>query len=212
MQQILSRWAGRDASKQAQPGLRSAGRDQYLRDAARRVLAQWYGFSAQTPTIGAAKQSEEETMRVNEIMCPDVCIIGADETIREAAKMMGDVDAGVLPVSDGDRLVGMITDRDIAVRAVGAGKGPDTRIRDVMSKEVLYCFEDEEVEHVVENMGEVQVRRLPVMNRQKRLVGIVSLGDVATVHSSEAAGLALSGIAQPGGKHTQSDGRMSLRW
>lgn len=151
-------------------------------------------------------------MRVAEVMCTDVCIVSADETIRDAAKLMDDIDAGALPVSDGDRLVGMITDRDIAVRAVAAGKGVDTAVKDIMTGEVMYCFEDEDVQHVVENMGDIQVRRLPVMNRQKRLVGIVSLGDLATVHSPESAGIALSGIAQPGGLHNQSDGRMTLRW
>jgi CBS domain-containing protein len=150
-------------------------------------------------------------MRVSEVMCPDVCIVRADQTIRDAAKMMGEIDAGALPVHDGERLIGMITDRDIAVRAVADGKGPNTRIGDVMTKEVMYCFEDEDVDHVVENMGDIQVRRLPVMDRQKRLVGIISIGDLATAHSPESAGIALSGIAQPGGMHTQSDGRMILR-
>jgi CBS domain-containing protein len=147
-------------------------------------------------------------MQISKVMCTDVCTVRVDQTIRDAAKTMADIDAGTLPVSDGDRLVGMITDRDIAVRAVAAGKGADTPIREVMTEEVLYCFEDEDVEHVVENMGEIQVRRLPVMNRQKRLVGIVSLGDLAIAHSPESAGFALSGIAQPGGLHSQSDGRM----
>jgi CBS domain-containing protein len=158
-------------------------------------------------TSARSEEGKEEIMRVSEVMCPDVCIARADQTIRDAAKMMGEIDAGSLPVSNGDRLIGMITDRDIAVRAVATGKGPDTPIRDVMTEEVLYCFEDEDVEHVVENMGDVQVRRLPVMNRQKRLVGIISLGDLAIAHSPESAGIPLSGIAQPGGLHTQSDGR-----
>jgi CBS domain-containing protein len=144
-------------------------------------------------------------------MCPDVCIARADQTIREAAKMMGDIDAGSLPVSDGDRLVGMITDRDIAVRAVAAGKAPSTAIRDIMSHELLYCFEDEDIDHVVENMGDIQVRRLPVMNRQKRLVGIISIGDLALAHSPASAGIALSGIARPGGAHTQSNGSSAVR-
>ena len=143
-------------------------------------------------------------MRVSEIMCPDVAVVRADQTIRQAAQMMVDIDAGSLPVSDGDRLVGMITDRDIAVRAVAAGKDADTPIRDVMSEEVLYCFDDEDVEHIVDNMGDIQVRRLPVMDREKRLVGIVSIGDLATVYTPEAAGIALSAIAQPGGQHTQA--------
>jgi CBS domain-containing protein len=150
-------------------------------------------------------------MRVSEVMCPDVRIARADQTIRDAAKMMAEIDAGSLPVSDGDRLIGMITDRDIAVRAVAAGKGANTPIREIMTEQVLYCFEDEDVGHVVENMGEIQVRRLPVMNRQKRLVGIVSIGDLAIAHSPESAGVALMGIAQPGGPHTQSERRTVLR-
>ena len=143
-------------------------------------------------------------MRVSEIMCPDVAVVRADQTIRQAAQMMADIDAGSLPVSDGDRLIGMITDRDIAVRAVAVGKDGNTPIRDIMTEEVLYCFDDEEVEHVVDNMGDIQVRRLLVMSREKRLIGIVSIGDLATVHSPESAGVALSGIAQPGGRHTQA--------
>jgi len=149
-------------------------------------------------------------MRVGDNMCPDVRIARGDQTIREAAKIMVEADAGALPVSDGDRLIGMITDRDIAVRAVAAGKDGNTPVREIMTDEVLYCFEDEDIDHVVENMGEIQVRRLPVMDRQKRLVGIVSLGDLATAHSPESAGLALSGIAQPGGLHTHSGGQAVL--
>lgn len=149
-------------------------------------------------------------MRVSDVMCPDVRIARSDQNIRDAAKMMADSDAGALPVGDGDRLVGVITDRDIAIRAVAAGKDGNTPIRDIMTDQVLYCFDDEDIDHVVANMGEVQVRRLPVMNRQKRLVGIITLGDLATAHSPEAAGVALSGIAQPGGSHTQSDDRALL--
>ena len=105
---------------------------------------------------------------------------------------------------ENDRLIGMITDRDIAIRGVAAGKGPDTPVRDVMSTEVKYCFEDEDVAHVAENMAELQVRRLPVMNRNKRLVGIVSLADLATEASLPKTAKALHGISQPGGQHSQS--------
>jgi CBS domain-containing protein len=101
-------------------------------------------------------------------------------------------------------MVGMITDRDIAVRGVAEGKGPDARIREVMSGEVKYCFEDEEVDDVLRNMGEIQVRRLPVVNRDKRLVGIVSLGDLAANGEAKQAGKALDGISQPGGEHSQT--------
>ncbi len=97
-----------------------------------------------------------------------------------------------------------VTDRDIAIRGVAEGKGPDAKVRDAMSPEVKYCFEDEDVAHVAENMAELQVRRLPVMNRDKLLVGIVSLGDLAIDGSLPKTAKALHGISQPGGQHNQS--------
>jgi CBS domain-containing protein len=147
---------------------------------------------------------EEEIMRISNVMSRDVQIIAPDQTLRDAAAAMKQRDAGVLPVGEKDKLVGMITDRDIALRGVAAGKGPEAKVRDVMSHEVKYCFEDEEVDHVAENMAELQVRRLPVMDRQKRLVGIVSLGDLATHGSLPKTARALHGISQPGGEHNQS--------
>lgn len=143
-------------------------------------------------------------MRVNEAMTRDVRLARPDQTIREAAHMMAEIDAGVLPVADGDKLVGMITDRDIAVRAVGEGKSPETKVREVMSAEVKYCFEDEDLDHVARNMGDIRVRRLPVMTRDKRLVGIVSLGDIATQDASKKVAKALGGVSQPGGPHSQT--------
>jgi CBS domain-containing protein len=143
-------------------------------------------------------------MRVSEAMTRDVRIANPGQSIREVAKMMGEIDAGVLPVGENDRLVGMITDRDIAIRAIGQGKGPDTLVRDVMSKEVKYCYEDEDLEHVAQNMGDIQVRRLPVVNRDKRLVGIVSLGDVAQNEDIQTTGEATAGVSQRGGKHRQT--------
>src|SRR6516225_5437372 len=118
-------------------------------------------------------------MKIGSVMSRDVLLIKPDDTIRSAAALMKKIDAGLLPVTENDKLVGMITDRDIAIRGVAEGKGPDTKVRDAMSPEVKYCFEDEDVAHVAENMAELQVRRLPVMNRDKRLVGIVSLADLA---------------------------------
>ena len=135
-------------------------------------------------------------MRVSDAMTRGVRIANPGQTIRDAAKAMAEIDAGAMPVSDGDRLVGMITDRDIAIRAVAAGKGPDTPVRDVMSPDVKYCFEDEELDHVAKNMADIQVRRLPVVNREKRLVGIVSLGDVALTEGERAAGKAVTGISR----------------
>ena len=142
-------------------------------------------------------------MQINNVMSRNVKTIAADQTVREAAAIMRQLDAGVLPVDEKDKLVGMITDRDIAIRGIAEGKGPDTKIRDVMSHEVKYCFEDEDVDHVAENMAELQVRRLPVMNRDKRLVGIVSLGDLATHGSLPKTAKALHGISQPSGHHNQ---------
>jgi CBS domain-containing protein len=137
-------------------------------------------------------------------MSRDVRIATPGQSIRDAARIMGEIDSGAMPVGENDRLVGMITDRDIAVRAVAAGKGPDTPVREVMSPEVKYCFEDEDMEHVARNMAEIKVRRLPVMNRDKRLVGILSLGDVAVREDRETAGQAVKGVSKPGGPHTQS--------
>ncbi len=142
-------------------------------------------------------------MRVKEAMTRDVRLCTPGSSIRECAKMMAEIDAGVLPVGENDRLIGMITDRDIAIRAVAAGKGPDTPVRDVMSKEVKYCFEDDELDHVAKNMGSIRVRRLPVVNRDKRLVGILSVGDLALKETSTAA-KAVSGVSKHGGPHSQS--------
>jgi CBS domain-containing protein len=104
-------------------------------------------------------------------MTRDVRVASPDHTIEAAARVMTEIDAGALPVAENDQLVGMITDRDIAVRAVGQGKGPQTRVREVMTPVVKYCFEDEPITQVAHNMGDVQLRRLPVVNRDKRLVG-----------------------------------------
>lgn len=145
-------------------------------------------------------------MQVQEAMTRDVALASPDETIREAAIKMANIDAGSLPVSDNDRLIGMITDRDIAVRAVAEGLSPDTTVREVMSAEVKYCFDDEDVNDVARNMADIQVRRLPVVNRDKRLVGIIALGDIAQTAGARPAGVAVEGISQPGGQHNQSNG------
>ena len=142
-------------------------------------------------------------MRVSEAMTREVRVANPTQTIRDVAKIMAEIDAGAVPVGENDRLVGMITDRDIAIRAVAEGKGPDTPVRDIMSKDVKYCYDDEDLEHVAENMGDLQVRRLPVVNRDKRLVGIVALGDVARHEDHHTTGETTAGVSQPGGKHRQ---------
>lgn len=143
-------------------------------------------------------------MRVSEAMSREVRIASPDQSIAEVAQIMAEIDAGSLPVGEDDRLVGMITDRDIAIRGVAKSCEPDTKVREVMTPDVKYCFEDEDLAHVARNMGNVQVRRLPVLNRQKRLVGIVSLGDVATEAQPRHAGEALKKVSEAGGLHGQS--------
>src|SRR5262245_50784545 len=113
-------------------------------------------------------------MQIREVMSRDVILASPRETLGEVARMMAARDIGFMPVGDPDRIVGMITDRDIVVRGMAAGKGPSTPVFEVMTNDVKYCFEDEDIDHVIANMGENQVRRMPVMNREKRLVGIVS--------------------------------------
>ena len=144
-------------------------------------------------------------MQVRDAMTTDVELASPNQTIRQAALLMDKIDCGALPVADKDSLVGMITDRDIAVRAVATGKGPKTLVREIMSEEVLYCFEDQDLEEVARNIANVKVRRLPVLNREKRLVGILSLGDMArNANGTDPAADALKAISEPGGEHSQS--------
>ena len=145
-------------------------------------------------------------MKIAECMSADVQVVQPDQPIREAAQFMLRADAGSMPVCDGDRLVGMITDRDIAVRAVAEGRGPDTPVRDAMTDHIDYCFDDDDVEEVAVKMSDAQVRRFPVVSRDdNRLVGIVSLGDLSQADHDDAARAALEGITEPGGEHSQSE-------
>ena len=124
---------------------------------------------------------------INEIMTPDVATIGPDETVQRAAQLMDELNVGSIPVFEGERLVGLVTDRDIVVRAISVGKTPaDTKVNEVMSAGIEYCFMDEQVDDVMERMRELQVRRMPVMDRSTgKLAGILALGDLATKHSAE---------------------------
>jgi CBS domain-containing protein len=132
-------------------------------------------------------------------MTPKVEIVHPDAALREAAEKMSQLDVGPLPVCDGERLVGMLTDRDITVRATAKGCDPNTtKVRDVMTPDVVYCFEDQDVETAAQMMEMRQIRRLPVLNREKRLVGIVSLGDVAVKTGDQnLAGEALERVSEP---------------
>jgi CBS domain-containing protein len=146
-------------------------------------------------------------MKISELMTADVRTVNPEQPIREAAQFMLREDAGVMPVCDGGRLVGMVTDRDIAVRGVAEGLGPDTPVREVMSEDALFCWEDDEVEDVAVQMSDAQVRRFPVVSREtRRLVGIVSLGDLSRGTDDESAEIALEGVSEPGGERSQTEG------
>jgi len=195
----------------------------------RRFMRDWFDALTEGGTVllRATQQAAEESLRpleqqkqrrdarrngpghgadrVCDVMSTDVKVTTPDDSVQQAARLMGEADTGALPVREGDRLVGMITDRDVAIRLVAEGKDPArTKVREVMSPEVRYVFEDEGLEHIAENMAEQQVRRLPVVNREKRLVGILSLGDIARQdRGQELAGRALGGVAREGRQHNQ---------
>lgn len=123
-------------------------------------------------------------MKVSEVMTREVEVVSPDASLREAARKMDDLNVGVLPVCDGQRLVGILTDRDITVRATSIGESPDvTRVDEVMTDEVWWCHEDDDVEEVAHRMGDKQIRRMPVIDHEKMLVGMITLGDLATDHA-----------------------------
>ena len=142
-------------------------------------------------------------MKISEVMTRDVQTIQPDQPVQQAASFMLSTDAGSIPVTEGDRLIGMITDRDIAVRGVAQGHGPDTPVRELMSNDIICARIDDDCDEVANKMSEAQVRRLPVVDEQERLCGIVSLGDLAREGASDTAEQALEGVAQPGGQHRQ---------
>jgi CBS domain-containing protein len=142
-------------------------------------------------------------MKVSEVMTRDVQTIRPDQPVQQAASFMLSADAGSVPVTDGDRLIGMITDRDIAVRGVAKGYGPDTPVRELMTDDIICVREDDDVDDVASKMSEAQVRRLPVIDDQERLCGIVSLGDLSRDADEDAASEALEGVSEPGGRHQQ---------
>jgi CBS domain-containing protein len=142
-------------------------------------------------------------MKISEVMTTDVQTVSADQTAREAASFMLRAEAGSIPVCEGDRVIGMITDRDIAVRGVAEGRGPDTPVRELMSDGIICARADDNVDDVARRMSQEQVRRLPVLDADEKLVGIVSLGDLARETPGEQAHEALEGVSQPGGSHEQ---------
>ena len=139
-------------------------------------------------------------MKVYDIMSSDVQLVTPDDTIQAAAQKMAEADVGFLPVGENDKLVGMVTDRDIALRAVARGKNPaKTRVREIMTDKVLYCTEDEDVEEAADTMSNQKIRRLPIVDDDKRLVGVLSLGDIALKHKASTAGTTLVHVCDPHG-------------
>ena len=142
---------------------------------------------------------------IREVMNTNVETVTPEATAQEAAGFMLSADAGAIPVVEGERVIGMITDRDIAVRGVAQGRGPETSVRDLMSSDALVtATADDDIEDVAIRMSDEQVRRMPVVDEGGRLVGIVSLADVSRSDMADAASVALGGITDPGGEHNQS--------
>ncbi len=143
--------------------------------------------------------------KISEVMSREVQTVTPESTAQEAAGFMLQADAGAIPVTEGERVIGMITDRDIAVRGVAEGRGPDTLVRELMTEGVVTAREDDDIEDVAIRMSDEQVRRMPIVDQNERLVGIVSLADVSRSDLGEAASVALGGITDPGGEHNQSE-------
>ena len=136
--------------------------------------------------------------KIKDVMSRDVQVISPDATIAEAARYMRDGDFGMMPVGENDRMVGAISDRDIAVRGVAEGRDGKAKVRDVMSEGIHWAYEDESVERAAQIMAQYQIRRLPVVNRDKRLVGILALADVAVKErKTKPAAEALCGVSEP---------------
>jgi CBS domain-containing protein len=142
-------------------------------------------------------------MKITEVMTRDVQTVRPDQPVQQAASFMLSADAGSIPVTDGERLIGMITDRDIAVRGVAKGYGPDTPVRELMTNDIVCARADDDVDDIASKMSEAQVRRLPVIDDNDRLCGIVSLGDLSRDAGEDAASEALEGVSEPGGSHQQ---------
>ena len=138
-------------------------------------------------------------MRIAEIMSRDVTVARPDMTLRDAAEAMAKIDAGALPICDGRRLLGIVTDRDIVVRGLAKGLGPEASLSQVMTEGVEYCFEDDDLIEVGDKMAAAQIRRIAVVDQDQNLVGIVSLGDVARETRPAEAGDILEEVSQPGG-------------
>ncbi|HYH20512.1 MAG TPA: CBS domain-containing protein [Azospirillum sp.] len=137
-------------------------------------------------------------MKIRDIMTKQVEIVSPDTSLKDAARMMRDADIGFLPVGENDRLVGTLTDRDIAIRAVADGKDPSAKVRDAMSPNIEYVFEDQDSSEAAQLMSSKQIRRVPVMSREKRLVGVLAMGDLATkTHDDDMVGQTVQDVSEP---------------
>ena len=137
-------------------------------------------------------------MKVNEIMTRNPVCMAPDATVRDAAGRMREMDVGSFPVCENERLVGVVTDRDIVVRSAAEGHDPNTdRVREVMTPKIVYCFEDEDVDEAAKLMRDHQIRRLPILSQDKMLVGIVALGDLAIDTSPRLSGITLKSVSEP---------------
>ncbi|WP_424933429.1 CBS domain-containing protein [Amaricoccus macauensis] len=135
-------------------------------------------------------------MQIKDVMSNHPVTVAPEQTLAEAAEIMRRIDTGFIPVGENDRLIGTITDRDIVINGLAQGKAADSAVRDAMSSDLYYCYQDQDVGEVARNMGEQQIRRMPVVDREKKLVGIVSLGDLSTEGAASAAGAALELISE----------------
>jgi CBS domain-containing protein len=143
-------------------------------------------------------------MNVTECMTRDVRVVSPDQPISEAAQLMLETDVGAVPVVVAEKVQGMVTDRDIAVRAVAQRMGVDTPVRAIMSGDLIVAFEDEDADDVALRMSEHQVRRMPVLSRDQSLIGMIALADLSRSNDPSTAEEALSGVSEPGGEHNQS--------
>jgi CBS domain-containing protein len=141
--------------------------------------------------------------QLKNVMTRDVKTVSPDATAQEAASFMLSADTGSIPVCENEKVIGMVTDRDIAVRAIAEGRGPDCSVRDLMSENIICARDTDDVQAVAQQMSDAQVRRLPVVDADDRLVGMVSLGDLSRESQQSAAATALEGVTAPGGQHQQ---------
>ncbi len=141
--------------------------------------------------------------QLRDVMTSDIKTVAPDASAKEAASFMLSADTGSIPVCEDNRVIGMITDRDIAVRGVAEGKGPDCSVRDLMSSDIVCARDTDDVLAVAQRMSDAQVRRLPVVDADDRLVGMVSLGDLSREAQQSAASTALEGVSERGGSHQQ---------